>query len=229
MPTRQYASVIRMRAAFVETLERRLLFNINDFVLAFASGINVLPGGDERGGIFVMRPDGSQMRQITTFSTDNFEFSGDGLNLPDDHPSFSPDGKTIVFTSSRAAGPSIVSPNAFDIYTMDANGANVRRLTNNNALDVEPAFSPDGTKIAFSSTRDGGDHDLWVMNADGSNPVRLTDFGNDDETEPAWSHDGTRIAFTRETSSLKSRCSLSKRISNGNSSPTNTPTRKTTR
>ena len=53
-----------VRNALIESLERRLLFNINDFVLAFTSGINVLPGGDERGGIFVMRPDGSQMRQI---------------------------------------------------------------------------------------------------------------------------------------------------------------------
>src|SRR5436190_103875 len=186
----------------VERLESRVLFNINDYLIAFSSGINLVNtggGDDQRGGIFVMKADGSDMRQITTFSTRNFEFSGDGLNLPDDHPFFSPDGKKIVFTSSRAAGRFIVSPNAFDIYTMDANGANVKRLTNNTALDTEPAFSPDGTKIAFSSTRDGGDEDLWVMNADGTNPVQLTSFGNDDETEPAWSHDGTKIAFTRVT------------------------------
>src|SRR5439155_19529583 len=77
--------------------------------------------------------------------------------------------------------------------------SDVHRLTNNGVLDTEPVFSPDGSKIAFCSERgQPGTSDSWVMNADGSNPVRPTD-SLDTENEPAWSPDGTRISFTRAT------------------------------
>jgi Tol biopolymer transport system component len=88
------------------------------------------------------------------------------------------------------------------ISVMNPDGSNRIRLTTSEGDDNDPAWSPDGTKIAFSSTRDGGGPammgvpaEIYVMNADGSNPTRLTiDGGND---EPAWSPDGTRIAFTK--------------------------------
>src|SRR5690349_3365871 len=87
------------RPPVVERLEsRRLLANE---LLTWGAGLIVGDFGGSRGGIFVSRPDGSDMRQITTSQTDNYEFSGDGINLPDDHPSFSPDGTKIVFTTSR--------------------------------------------------------------------------------------------------------------------------------
>jgi Tol biopolymer transport system component len=58
-----------------------------------------------------------------------------------------------------------------------------------------PAWSPDGTRIAFMGGPDGPtEYDIWVMNADGSNPVQLTDSPGPDWW-PAWSPDGTRIAF----------------------------------
>jgi TolB protein len=63
------------------------------------------------------------------------------------------------------------------------------------AADFAPAWSPDGAKIAFVSQRDGN-AEIYVMNADGTNPVRLTnDPGYD--ADPAWSPDGSKLAFTR--------------------------------
>ena len=77
---------------------------------------------------------------------------------------------------------------------MDANGDNPVRLTQSDGEDWVSAWSPDGTKIAFRSNRDG-DHEIYVMNADGTNPVRLTQIAGYDES-PAWSPDGTKIVFT---------------------------------
>ena len=70
------------------------------------------------------------------------------------------------------------------------------RLTINSAADRGPSWSPDGTRLAFSSDR-GGTMDIWIMNADGSDPHVLTD-GTGANTLPAWSHDGSRIAFVSD-------------------------------
>ena len=70
------------------------------------------------------------------------------------------------------------------------------RLTNNNAMDCEPAWSPDGNRMAFWSNRDGG-KEIYVMNADGSNIKRLTSNLADD-VNPSWSPDGSRILFESE-------------------------------
>ena len=71
--------------------------------------------------------------------------------------------------------------------------ASIMRLTNNSADDQYPDWSPDGTKIAFTSDRDG-DREIYVIDKDGSNPTRLTNNSARDE-HPAWSPDGTKIAF----------------------------------
>jgi hypothetical protein len=60
-----------------------------------------------------------------------------------------------------------------EIYSMDPDGSAPTRLTNSRGADVEPAWSPDGAKIAFHSERDGN-AEIYVMNADGSNPINLT-------------------------------------------------------
>ena len=70
------------------------------------------------------------------------------------------------------------------------------RMTNNNAMDCEPAWSPDGNRMAFWSNRDGG-KEIYVMNADGSNIKRLTNNLADD-VNPSWSPDGSRILFESE-------------------------------
>ena len=76
---------------------------------------------------------------------------------------------------------------------MDADGRNQENLTKHPAYDGQPDWSPDGTKIAFVSRRDGVSQ-IYVMNADGKNPVRLTD-GPRWKRDPDWSPDGQKIAF----------------------------------
>jgi PKD repeat protein len=81
---------------------------------------------------------------------------------------------------------------------MNADGSGQTRLTANAAWDGTPAWSPDGTRIAFASDRDG-DSDIYLMNADGTAQTSLiaaAEWGS--EIEPAWSPDGSRIAFTSD-------------------------------
>ena len=92
----------------------------------------------------------------------------------------------IVFSSFRDGNP--------EIYVMDANGRNQERLTNHPAYDYDPDWSPDGTKIAFVSSRDGGREQIHVMDADGKNVIRLTN-GRGTKGAPDWSPDGGKIAF----------------------------------
>ncbi len=93
----------------------------------------------------------------------------------------------IVFTSMRDGNT--------EIYVMDADGGNQENLTNHPAHDGEPDWSPDGTKIAFVSGRDGSPSQIHVMDADGKNPIRLTD-GPGGKRHPDWSPDGQKIAFS---------------------------------
>jgi fibronectin type 3 domain-containing protein len=76
---------------------------------------------------------------------------------------------------------------------MNEDGTGVTRLTNNSADDWYPCFSPDGTKIAFVSSRDGN-NEIYIMNSDGTNQTRLTNNSADDRY-PCFSPDGTKIAF----------------------------------
>ncbi len=113
---------------------------------------------------------------------------------------FSPDGRRVAFVSQRD------EPEGADIFVATLNGTrleNVRNLTprapGSAGLDVTPAWSPDGTQIAFASNRDGSDFKLWVMNADGSNVRNLTPPGATADVFPTWSPDGRLLAFQRRS------------------------------
>ena len=90
-----------------------------------------------------------------------------------------------------------------DLWTMPLAGGQATALTSGRAWDVEPRFSPDGARIAFVSDR-GGNEQLWVMNADGSNPVQITKEKEHTIHTPTWSHDGQYIAVTRGVMSSRS-------------------------
>ncbi len=82
----------------------------------------------------------------------------------------------------------------FEIWVMNADSSDQYKLTDNNAMDISPAWSPDGSQIAFITNRDGND-EVYVMNADGSNVRRLTETVDASESFPAWAPDGTQISF----------------------------------
>jgi len=79
---------------------------------------------------------------------------------------------------------------------MKADSSGQMNLTKNPAEDGDPAWSPDGSKIAFCTDRDGNG-EIYVMDADGSGQVNLTNHPAEEEG-PAWSPDGSRIAFATE-------------------------------
>lgn len=159
-------------------------------IIVFTAAV-IVDGFDiERGGIFLMRPDGSSLTQLTSFSTLNYDFAEHGLNLPDDHPSVSPNGTQVAFTSDRE------TPNNWEIYLMSVNGSNVRRLTFNSGLDSEPTWSPDGSTLAFASERNGKALDIYTMNTNGGALKQITTDAKED-LEPAFSPDGGTIAFSR--------------------------------
>ena len=157
----------------------------------------------ERDGnfeIYMMDADGKNQRRLT-----NNDF-------PDTNPSWSPDGRRIIFVSERNKNiaaeeePIMIGGGIIigdmrkrpQIYMMDADGKNQQRLSNEFVAEWHPSWSPDGRRIAFTSSGAmdvaGGHWRIYVMDADGGNKQNLSNEGEDDYY-PSWSPDGKRIAF----------------------------------
>ncbi|MGZ5358717.1 MAG: hypothetical protein ACXWF9_06960 [Solirubrobacterales bacterium] len=129
---------------------------------------------------------------------DVFTMSASGagrLNLTNDpgyqvSPSFSPDGRRIVFAKDTGA--------ATDIFVMNADGSNQVNLTNTPGYsEASPAFSPDGRTIVFNTETEQPVVELFRINADGSGRVQLTDTAVAKEAEADFSPDGRQIVFER--------------------------------
>jgi len=104
--------------------------------------------------VVVMNADGSRLRRLRRFTPGN---GGE--------PSWSPDGRKIVFVNFRAGN--------FDVYVMNADGSGLRNVTRHPSHDSDPAWSPDAKKIAFTTKREGN-FEIYVMNANGSGQHNLT-------------------------------------------------------
>lgn len=119
---------------------------------------------------------------------------------------FMPDGKHIIYASTHASSAECPAPPKphdgkylwavypeFDIYMADLNGNIVKQLTNSPGYDAEAVVSPDGKKIAFTSTR-SGDLELWTMDIDGTNLKQIT-FGLGYDGGSFFSHDSKKLVF----------------------------------
>ena len=141
--------------------------------------------------IFDMGTDGSGQRNLTGNPAEDF------------HENYSPDGRRIVFSTFRDAGDAQDDVrNHAELYVMNANGSNPRRITFNRLPEKGPAWSPDGKHIVFwrsAPVTVVGDPlppgDLWILNLETGAERNLTKSRFVDEDEPQWSPDGRRIAF----------------------------------
>jgi TolB protein len=116
----------------------------------------------------------------------------------DDSPALSPDGSRVVFLSARD-DPEPTFPNLkYEIYLVDSDGQNLRRLTETEVGEDHPAWSPDGEKILFDADYDGdGFFEIYTLDINGENLTQLTENAANDQFAD-WSPDGSKIAFSSD-------------------------------
>ena len=201
----------------LETGERTLVVEGN------ANNPDWSPNGErlafDAGDVFTVRPDGTDMQQVTNFGSAFFPaWSPNGERIAydtsyeDPHGAkavwiIRPDGTDPVDVSEHGTGewrdpdwsPSgdivhlrfLTDVFGEEIFLMDSTGANPRRLTFNEKNDRYPAWSPDGEWIAWTA-----DPGLWLMRSDGSEQQRIVVGGEGFPSHPSWAPDSDRLVFT---------------------------------
>jgi Tol biopolymer transport system component/DNA-binding winged helix-turn-helix (wHTH) protein len=135
----------------------------------------------------IAAPDGSKTREEKSAGSVNGDTPFIYSTRDDSAPEFSPDGKRIAFMSNRSGNS--------EIWVCDSDGSNPVQLTSfRGAYVTNPRWSPDGGRIAFDSDAEGKQFDIWVINAIGGKPKRMTTHRANDGN-PSWSGDGRWIYF----------------------------------
>ena len=138
--------------------------------------------------IFLISPDGTDEVNLT---------QGLGEN---DAPAWSPDGSRIAFGTAPPA-PSL----DMEIAVMNRDGGSRMIVTSPPGFDFQPAWSPDGTKIVFTRSDLGGDSEIYVVNADGSNLTNVSNRPETLETAPDWNGRGAAVAVASRQSAFYNR------------------------
>ncbi len=180
--SRMVAGVVRALAGSART--RRAALAITAVVLLAAAATAVVklsPWRRQPGREPASAPLRTSVEQLT---------SGPGI---EQFPSLLPDGKWVLYASQRSGN--------WDIFIQSTSGQNAINLTADSAADDdEPAASPDGERVAFRSSRDGGG--IFVMGRTGEQVRRVTPAGVGAAFNPAWSPDGKEIAYATENVQL---------------------------
>ena len=146
-------------------------FSPDGNTMAFADFVE---DGSENAEIYTMGIDGSNLTKLTDNPSRDY------------FPRYSPDGKTIVFSSERDGN--------IQLYTMNNNGKNVKRLMENEFTDNSGSFSPDGLNIIFNSDR-GGNSDIYTISSDGNGEVKNITNNSAGNYEALYSPDGSMIVY----------------------------------
>ena len=135
--------------------------------------------------IYRMNMDGSGEAPLVTWPSDEI------------HPCISPDGKELLFTSDKEG--------VYNIYRMNMDGTGIEQLTFGDIFNqsFSPRWSPDGKRLVYSNTDGGINSQLFVMDKDGSNNVRITNAEYGRRAQPDWSPDGNTIVYLSTESSLE--------------------------